>query len=209
MRDKKPLSQITTDGLREALRADVLTAAPLLLGCFLIRGELRSRIVEVEAYRDNDDPGCHAFYGRTPRTEIMFGEPGFAYVYFTYGNHWMLNITAHEPGRGAAVLIRAAEPISGVELMGVRRGVFEEKQFLSGPGKLCKAYGIERAEYGIDLLSPNSELRIETGARVENVVSGTRIGLTPGKGDLLLWRFADGDAIKWVSAKKTNLATIG
>ncbi len=196
---------MTTNELREALRADVLAAAPLLLGCLLIREKVISRIVEVEAYRDDDDPGCHAFYGRTPRTDIMFGEPGFAYVYFTYGSHWMLNVTAHELGRGAAVLIRAALPISGLDTLSDRRQTSELRNLLSGPGKLAQAYGIERSDYGADLLLPDSELRIEVGKGVSNVVCGKRIGLSPGKGDLLPWRFADGDALEWVSAKKSNL----
>jgi DNA-3-methyladenine glycosylase len=135
----------------------------------------------------------------------MFGEPGFAYVYFTYGNHWILNITAHEPGRGAAILIRAAEPISGLDKMYSRRLTDEPKNLLSGPGKLCQAYGIGRKEYGIDLFSKESELRIELGSRVEKVVCGPRIGLTPGKGDYFCWRYADGNSLPWVSAKKSNL----
>src|SRR5690349_19807109 len=108
------------DSLREILRSDVLLAAPALLGCDIVRGNLRARIVETEAYR-YDDPACHAF-GKTKMNNIaLWAAPGLAYVYFTYGNHWMLNVVAHVEGDAAAVLIRAAKPLSGQEEMYVRR----------------------------------------------------------------------------------------
>lgn len=186
--------------MRDQLSGDVRDAAKALLGCLLVRGGLVSRIVETEAYRGLDDPGSHAFRGPTPRNEIMFGQAGHAYVYFTYGTHWMLNVTAEQPGIGAAVLIRAAEPLEGIEQMVERRPkALRAQDLLSGPGKIAAAYGITRAENGVDLLSPSSELRIEPCERQLEVLEGTRIGLSPGKGDLLEWRFVDADRLQWVS----------
>lgn len=183
--------------------------APSLLGWEIALGALRARIVEVEAYRAADDAGCHAFYGRTPRTEVMFGEPGLAYVYFTYGNHWMLNVVAHEPGDASAILIRAAEPVAGLEEMRSNRPrAIRDQDLLSGPGKLCQAFGIDKRFYGIDLLDPSSELRLVPGETVSNVMAGTRIGLAPGKGDDLPWRFLDGDRLEWASKPLRNLTPI-
>jgi len=185
--------------MRRLLAADVLDAAPRLLGWHLVSGELRARIVEVEAYRQ-DDPGCHAFRGKTNRNAVMFGEPGHAYVYFTYGNHWMLNVVAHPPGDASAVLIRAAEPLEGLETMRLRRPkAANERGLLSGPGKLCAAYGITGGDNGIDLLNPDSPLRLEPHEPVTKVLVGTRIGLAMGKGDDYPWRFAAADALPWIS----------
>lgn len=185
----------------ELLKQDVIGAAQRLLGATLVYGDLRAEIVETEAYRAADDPGCHAFYGRTKRTEIMFGEPGTAYVYFTYGNHWMLNLVAHEAGNAAAILIRAARPISGLEQMASRRPkAVGEKGLLSGPGKLCAAFQINANHYGLPLLDLNQNLRIELALQpCKEVLTGPRIGLADGKGDLLPWRFADGEQLEWVS----------
>ena len=186
--------------LRRILEENVLEAAPALLGCILVRGDLRARIVETEAYRTPDDPGCHAHRGQTPRNRAMFGEPGMAYIYFTYGNHWMLNVAAHEPGVAAAVLIRAAEPISGLEVFRARRPKAKrDEDLLSGPGKLAAAFDIDARLYGIDLLDPSSELHLEPGEHVDNVAVGTRIGLTPGFGDTFPWRFCDGERLRWIS----------
>lgn len=186
--------------LRRIFEENVLEAAPALLGSILVRGELRARIVEVEAYRTPDDPGCHAHRGQTPRNRAMFGEPGMAYIYFTYGNHWMLNVAAHEPGNAAAVLIRAAEPLSGHETFYARRPKAKrDEDLLSGPGKLAAAFAIDAALYGIDLFDLSSELHIEPDKPIHNVLVGTRIGLTPGFGDTYPWRFCDGDRQRWIS----------
>lgn len=214
--------------LRDFLSCDVLAAAPKLLGCRLIRGEREALIVEVEAYRGTDDPGCHAFYGRTPRTEIMFGPPGLAYVYFTYGVHWMLNIVAHEEGDAAAVLIRAAVPASGVDEMvslrvknrrnkppsypkhededGVVGGAkpLRPEELLSGPGKIAQAFEVDRRDYGRDLLDAISELRIEPGVEISEVLVGPRVGLARGKGDELPWRFASADHREWLSPPRNR-----
>lgn len=129
----------------------------------------------------------------------MFAGPGLAYLYFNYGVHWMLNVTAHDAGDAAAVLIRAARPIEGLDLMRERRGVDRDRKLLSGPGKICQAFGLSRTFYGIDLLAADSELRIESrGERVRSIAD-VRIGLAKGKGDDLPWRFLDAAQRPWWS----------
>ncbi|MDR3690575.1 MAG: DNA-3-methyladenine glycosylase [Fimbriimonas sp.] len=193
---------MTQEELREILRRDVVAAGPALLGAFLVRGSMRARIVEVEAYR-SDDPACHAFERRTPRTEVMYGPPGFSYVYFNYGVHWMLNIVAHEKEDPAALLIRAAEPLDGLDQMARNRGVHGHRSLLSGPGKLAKAFGITGKDNGIDLLSPEShDLRIVApDVPVCSVFAGPRIGLAAGKWEDVPWRFVDGEAVDWASRR--------
>ena len=182
-----------------ALEKDVLRGAKALLGAHLVRGNLRARIVETEAYRA-DDPGCHAFRGRTARNDVMFGPSGFAYVYFNYGVHWMLNVTAHSHGDPAAVLVRAAEPLEGLEGMFARRPrARRPEDLLSGPGKLAAAFDITNRDYGINLFDPSSNLRIEAGSRPKKIISGVRVGLAEGKGEDLPWRFVDGAALQWLS----------
>lgn len=183
----------------QILDADVLKGAKALLGWHLVRGSRRARIVEVEAYR-SDDPGCHAFRGRTPRNEVMFGPPGIAYVYFNYGVHWMLNVTAHSHGDPAAILVRAAEPLEGLEEMFARRPKAKKPEdLLSGPGKLAAAFDITSSDYGVNLLDHGSVLRLEPGAPPKRIKKGLRVGLAKGKGELLEWRFVDGDALRWLS----------
>jgi len=185
--------------LKTALNRDVVEAAQKLLGMELVRGSLRARIVETEAYRQ-DDPGSHAFRGKTPRNSIMFERPGLAYVYFTYGNHWMLNVVAHEEGSGAAVLVRAAEPLSGLSLMRKRRPkARHDWDLLSGPGKLAAAFGITGKDYGTDLLDAGASLHLEAGALPTSTLVGKRIGLAVGRGDEIPWRFVDGEALRFVS----------
>ena len=183
---------------REILSGDLLTAARALLGVDLVKGEIRARIVETEAY--GDDPGSHAHRGITARTKVMFDRPGLAYVYFTYGTHWMLNVTAQPQGTAGAILIRAAEPREGLEEMHSRRPKASRTQdLLSGPGKLAQALGLNSVYYGADLLDPKSELRLQHGATLREVLVGPRIGLAIGKGDDLPWRFADADKLEYVS----------
>lgn len=128
----------------------------------------------------------------------MFGPVGRAYVYFTYGNHWMLNVVAHAEGEAGAVLIRAAEPLSGIELMGERRKTRQVRNLLSGPGKLCQAFGIDRRHYGLDLFH-GGDLRIEVGDQAKDIRVGPRIGIAVGKGHETPWRFVDGAAREWLS----------
>ena len=185
--------------MRDLLNRDVVAATPALLGAILVRGEMRARIVETEAYRAADDPACHAYRKTTMRNMVLFGPPGLAYVYLNYGMHWMLNISAHPDGDAAGILFRAAEPLAGLEEMRANRPRIKDGELLTGPGKLCKAFGITRDLNGIDLLDPSSELRLELGERVENVVIGPRIGIAEGKGHDTPWRFMDGDRLAWVS----------
>ena len=190
--------------MREILAGDILVAARRVLGVDLVYGDLRARIVEAEAY--SDDPGSHAHRGETPRTKVMFGPPGFAYVYFTYGNHWMLNVTARPEGLAGAILIRAARPLSGQETMALRRPKAKQKKdLLSGPGKLAQAFGLNQDHYGADLLDPGSPLRLEPGEQVQSILVGRRIGIAPGKGDELPWRFVDGDQLPFVSASRPRV----
>lgn len=191
---------MTREELRRALESDVVSAAPLLLGWRLVYGDLISQLVEVEAYGSTDDPGSHAFSKIGKRNRQMFGEPGSAYVYFTYGNHWMVNVVAHPAGQGGAVLIRACKPLAGTSTMFERRPkASRDQDLLSGPGKLCAAYGIDISLNGVDLLNPKSELRLEPGVSVTRVATGRRIGIAIGKGDELVRRYIDADEMQWAS----------
>ena len=187
--------------MREILRGDILEATPAMVGVDIVFGELRARIVEAEAYAG--DPGSHAFRGITPRTKVMFGPPGFAYVYFTYGNRWMLNVTARPEGLPGAILIRAAQPLRGLELMFARREKARRKEdLMSGPGKLAQALQVNKAHYGLDPLDPEGMIRLEPGEQATNILVGRRIGITAGKGDELPWRFMDANALPYVSSPK-------
>jgi DNA-3-methyladenine glycosylase len=202
-----PLHQLTflehvrvrsSEEILQALTSDVLHASTELLGCVLVRGGRRARIVEVEAYRAEDDEASHAHRSRTRRNEVMFGPPGRAYVYFNYGVHWMLNVTAHPEDRAAAILVRAVEPLDGVEeMMAMRPKAKDPRELLSGPGKLAAAFEITGLDNGIELFNAESELRLEPGERVTNFVQGPRIGIKVAQE--LPWRFADADALEWCS----------
>ena len=136
-----------------------------LIGCVVRHGETAGRIVETESYH-MEEPACHAFAGVTERTRTLYGEPGRAYVYFSYGVHSLLNAVAEEEGVGAAVLIRALEPVDGVELMRRRRGLEHAEDLCSGPGKLTQALGIGLSLNGSSLVDgPIELLNREPGAR--------------------------------------------
>ena len=170
-----------------------LTVARELIGARLVRIldglKLVGLITETEAYISGKDLACHAKAGRTPRTAVMFEEPGHAYVYFTYGNHWMLNTVTEREGFPAAVLIRAIQPIKGVEIMSARRSGRDT----FGPGKLTQAMGITKSENGVDLTKRSGGLWIEEGFKVPNslVTKGPRVGLnnTPEPWLSKPWRF--------------------
>jgi DNA-3-methyladenine glycosylase len=170
-----------------------LTVARELIGARLVRildgVKLIGLITETEAYISEKDLACHAKAGLTPRTAPMFGEPGHAYVYFTYGNHWMLNAVTEREGFPAAVLIRAIQPIEGADIMLKRR--LGRDTF--GPGKLTQALGITKSENNADLTRTASGLWIEAGAPVPNsrVTKGPRVGLnsTPEPWLSKPWRF--------------------
>jgi DNA-3-methyladenine glycosylase len=158
---------------------------PDLLGRILVRrlGDgalLTARIVEAEAYQE-DDPASHSYRGRTSRTEVMFGPPGHAYVYFTYGMHHCINVVTGSTGEGSAVLLRAAEPLEGLEEMARCRGTNDPRALCSGPGRLCQALAIDRAENGVDLVRGRELWLLEgTPAPPSSISVGPRVGITSG-----------------------------
>jgi len=170
-----------------------LTVARELIGARLVRilngVKLVGLITETEAYISEKDLACHCKAGRTPRTQVMYGEAAHAYVYFTYGNHWMLNAVTEKVDFPAAVLIRAIQPIEGIEVMMKRR----QGRDTFGPGKLTQALGITKSENTLDLTESTSSLRIEAGIFVpnKNVTIGPRVGLnkTPEPWLSKPWRF--------------------
>jgi DNA-3-methyladenine glycosylase len=159
--------------------------APELVGARLLVDGVGGVVVEVEAY-DADDPAAHGFRGQTARNASMFGPPGHAYVYRSYGVHWCLNLVCAEARRPEAVLVRALEPTDGLEEMRRRRGLDDRRLLCSGPGRLCQALGITGAHDGLPLDEPPFELH-ERSEPVE-VVTGTRIGIT--RAAELPWRYA-------------------
>lgn len=175
-------------------------SARFLLGWHLLTPECEVRIVETEAYHGPTDPGSHAYRGPTPRNQVMFGESGRLYMYFTYGNHWMANVVCCPVGEAGAVLIRAAEPVSGIELMRSRRPRAKtDLDLLSGPGKLCAALALDSKHYGLNLFDPASPVRLTPHDPAKNILVSTRIGLAEGKGEHTPWRFIDADRLVWAS----------
>ncbi len=155
-----------------------------LIGAKVVHGSTAGTIVETEAYHESE-PACHAYIGRTPRTEVLFGPPGHAYVYFSYGMHNLLNFVTGEQGEGAAVLIRALEPSAGLGLMRRRRGVERLEDLCSGPGKLTQALGVSLEHNGLELGAGSIEV-VERDSEPE-IESGARVGIS--KATELPWRF--------------------
>ena len=155
-----------------------------LIGVVVLVDGVGGRIVETEAY-DMSDPASHTFSGPSERNGAMFGPPAHAYVYRSYGIHWCLNFVCREVGHGAGVLIRALEPVAGLDAMRLRRGVDGARLLCSGPGKLCQALGVTRAHNGQSLAQAPFEL-LPAGAAAE-VATGTRIGIS--KAMDVPWRF--------------------
>ncbi len=176
---------------------DVLAVAPALLGARLMRridGIVISGIIcEVEAYRGEEDLACHARAGRTPRTAVMYGPPGRAYVYFTYGMHWMLNVVCMPEDEPAAILIRAIRPQTGLDLIAARRKGVERAHWTDGPAKICRALGIDGALNDCDLTDSQGDLWITAGEVVpgERIHSSPRIGIdrVPEPWKSVPWRF--------------------
>lgn len=174
-----------------------LQVARDLLGARLVHLEngfrLAGTILETEAYVGETDLGCHAKAGRTPRTAVMYGPPGHAYVYFTYGMHWLFNCITEKEGFPAAVLIRAIDPTDGVALIAERRHPRPRREWANGPGKLTQALGITKSHNGLDLCAPNSPLFLEPGEAIpdERVTTTPRVGLysVPEPWKSIPWRF--------------------
>ena len=158
--------------------------APALIGATLLVDGVGGIIVEVEAYH-HTEPAAHSYGGETERNGVMFGPPGYAYVYRSYGIHWCVNFVCEAKGSASAVLIRALEPTTGVELMRKRRGQTDLRQLCSGPGKLCQALGITHEHNGLPLDRAPFELRAPLTP--VTVVTGVRIGIT--KAAELPWRY--------------------
>ena len=171
-------------------RRSVHQVARELVGCTVRHGPTAGRIVEVESYHE-EEPACHAFVGLTTRTRVLFGPPGRAYVYRSYGIHALLNAVAEEEGVGAAVLIRALEPVDGIDIMRERRRMNDVNQLCNGPGKLTQALGIGLDLNDTSLLGdgPIEILPPQNGDRPPELAVGERIGIT--KAVELQWRFCD------------------
>ncbi len=182
---------------RPFFERDSLSVARDLIGCIFVHrigvDRLTVRLVEVEAYRGDIDPGSHGYRGVTPRTEVMFGPPGRLYVYFTYGMHYCANVVCGSPGVCEAVLLRAGEPIEGIDAIRSRRQGIPDRLLAAGPARLAVALGIGKDDNGASLLR-GGEFWLaeddETGAwRSKEIAETVRIGLGPGKGDDLPWRY--------------------
>jgi DNA-3-methyladenine glycosylase len=169
---------------REFFDRSVHEVAPELIGVTLLFGGVGGRIVEAEAYHQ-EDPASHGFRGPTARNASMFGRPGHAYVYRSYGIHWCLNFVCGPAGVAEAVLIRALEPTAGIDIQRRRRGVDDLRSLCSGPGKLCQALGIAREHDGLPLDEP--PFRLEPRVEAPEIVTGPRIGIT--QATELSWRY--------------------
>jgi DNA-3-methyladenine glycosylase len=181
---------------------DALTVARELIGCLFVHqtleGPVGVRLVETEAYRGTQDPGSHGYRGVTARTEVMFGPPGRLYVYFTYGMHWCANVVCGPVGICEAVLLRAGEPVLGVDAMTRRRGSVPHPLLAAGPARLAQSLGIGKEHNGSSLLRGGSFWCAED-EQTDSLQSGevaetVRIGLAAGRGDDLPWRFAVPDS---------------
>ncbi|MRX11528.1 DNA-3-methyladenine glycosylase [Pseudoduganella sp. FT25W] len=163
--------------------------AEQLIGVTLLVNGVGGRIVETEAY-DREEPASHCYGGETPRNFSMFGPPARSYVYQSHGIHWCLNFVCRAPGHGAGVLIRALEPVEGVEAMRARRGLDDVRLLCAGPGRLGQALGVTRALNNLPLAEPPFLLLPRDAARPLEVLAGPRIGIS--KAVELPWRFVEG-----------------
>lgn len=184
-------------------RRPTLTVARDLLGRYLLRRigreVLVGRIVEVEAYRGSDDAASHAYRGRTTRNDVMFWEGGHLYVYFTYGMHFCANIVTGRSGKPGAVLVRAVEPLEGIQsLRRNRAGILNDQHLTNGPAKLCEAFRIARSENGASLRGPDLMLTRGTPPPQRRRARSVRIGIRNGREKR--WRFFE-RGNPWLSAK--------
>ena len=179
---------------RRFFARDAREVAPELLGKVLVLGPRRARLVEVEAYAGGEDPGSHAYRGRTRRNATMFGPPGHLYVYFTYGMHWCANVVTGAVGVPHAVLLRGAEPLVGLEEMrAARGGARRDRELCAGPARLCQALGIEGVHDGADLtVTTGGSPWLGDDGRPPPPFPATspRIGLSAGRGAAQPWRWA-------------------
>jgi len=196
--------------LRSFYARDTVVVARDILGRVLVRlldgQRLSGIIVEAEAYCGEGDEGCHAHAGLTPRTATLFGPPGHAYVYFTYGMHHLFNVVTEEDGVAGGVLVRALHPLEGIETMRAHRPGRRDRELTNGPAKLCAACAIDKSLNGADLVA-GDEIWLEEGEPVpdERVLVGRRIGLNVGEeARSQLWRFAVADD-PWVSPPRPTL----
>ena len=171
----------------------VLEVAPALLGCRVSHAGVTVRLTEVEAYDGANDPGSHAFRGRTPRNASMFGPPGTLYVYFTYGMHFCMNLGCGPEGVARAVLLRAGEVVDGLDIARTRRGRSSDRDLARGPARLTQALDIGRAQDGDRTPEPGSEVTVSAGdvAAGDRVRTGPRVGVSGpgGDGATYPWRF--------------------
>lgn len=178
---------------RDALARPVLTVARDLLGAVVAHadrdGVVAVRLTEVEAYAGPADPASHAARGRTPRTAVMFGPAGHAYVYFSYGMHWCLNVVAGPDGEASAVLLRAGEVVEGLSLAVDRRPGATRRDLARGPARLTRTLGVDREQDGADLCTVDAALRLECGGPIagDRMRSGPRVGVSVGTDSP--WRF--------------------
>ena len=192
---------------RADLSGDPVEIAPWLLNKVLVRGRRAGRIVEVEAYKGAVDAASHAYRGLTPRTAVMFGPPGYLYVYFTYGMHWCANVVCEPKGQAGAVLIRALAPLRGLDEMRAARGAVarRDRDLCNGPAKLCQALGITGGDNGSDLVGrtrpaasahPTSSVRLlDDGTPPPEIpAQGKRIGIRVATEEP--WRF-------WVAGEES------
>jgi DNA-3-methyladenine glycosylase len=186
---------VTSSRLPAAFFArDVLDVARDLLGCRVTHAGVTVRLTEVEAYAGAVDPGSHAFRGRSPRTEVMFGPPGRLYVYFTYGMHWCANVVTGHEGAASAVLLRAGEVVAGHELAAARRPGVRERDQARGPARLATTLELRREHNGLSLVGPRSGGRVERPVAPVDaalVRTGPRVGVSGagGDGEAFPWRF--------------------
>lgn len=190
---------------RDFYQRSAVEVAKDLLGCSLVHeseeGITKGRIVEVEAYMGNQDPAAHSYNNRSARTEIQYGEGGFAYIYLIYGMYYCMNIVTNSIDQPEVVLLRALEPLEGIELMKLRRKTDKIRNLCSGPGKLCIAMGINKTHYGMDLCG--EQLYLETPDQKDNleIAATKRINIDyAGEAKDYLWRYTIKDS-KYLSVK--------
>jgi DNA-3-methyladenine glycosylase len=182
---------------RDFFARDTIEVARDLLGTRLVRLDdgqrLAGMIIETEVYRGEEDLACHARSGLTPRTEVMYGPPGHAYVYLNYGIHWLLNFVTESEGKPAAVLIRGLEPTEGFEVIARRRDGRPRSEWTNGPAKLTQALDIDKRFNKADLCAPDAQLFVEAGERIpdKDVITGPRVGIdsVPEPWRSIPWRF--------------------